>query len=463
MTFRNSLPLRTIKTVNFNIKLMKQQFLNFLSEKLELSGKDKILLAVSGGADSMVMLDLFVKTGFQVGVAHCNFHLRGQESDLDEKLVEEIAKKHKLPFYRIDFETKKHAQNNGISIEMAARELRYQWFERISKDFDYQHIAIAHHQDDIIETFFINLTRGTGIKGLSGIKEKNGNIIRPLLFTNRKEILSYAEKNSLKYRFDASNDDTNIIRNKFRHEILPKLKEVNPAAFDNILQTIEHLRSAEAIMLNKVEEVKKSLFITENGLIRVNIKKLKELNPLESYLFELLRPFDFNSAQTMDICKSLGAESGKSFYSSTHMLVKDRDELIITALNERTTAQFEITESDTLIDLLNGQQLAIKKISKDDGFKIPTDSQIAAIDLDKLKFPLRIRGWEEGDYFFPLGMDKKKKLSDFFIDQKMSLVEKQSACLLLSDNEIVWTMGKRLDNRFKITASTQNILLLELF
>ncbi len=441
---------------------MKKGFLKFISEKLKLSANDRILLAISGGADSVAMLNLFSNTDFDCGVAHCNFHLRGQESDLDEKLVEELALMHKFPYYKTDFETKKHAKTKRISIEMAARELRYNWFEKIRKEFDYQYIAIAHHQDDVIETFFINLTRGTGIKGLSGIKEKTGNIIRPLLFASQKDIMQYIQDNQLKYRMDASNDDTQIIRNKFRHEIIPLLKEINPAANDNILQTIEHLRSAETIMFDKIEDVKKAVFISQTDPFRIDIQQLKQLNPVEGYLFELLRPFDFNSSQVMDIEKSLNAESGKSFYSDNYLLVKDRNELIISSLKEESPFLLEINKKDTLISLKGGQELSIRKIEMSKDFKIPAKSNVAAIDLDKLKFPLIIKEWEQGDYFFPLGMNKKKKLSDFFIDQKLSLVEKQQALVLFSDNQVVWVVGQRLDNRHKITGLTKNILWIEL-
>ncbi len=441
---------------------MKQGFLKFIDEKLKLIASDRILLAVSGGADSVAMLDLFSKTDFDCGVAHCNFHLRNKESDLDEKLVKELAQKRNFPYYKTDFETKKHAKTKRISIEMAARELRYDWFEKIRKEFDYQYIAVAHHQDDVIETFFINLTRGTGIKGLSGIKEKSGNIIRPLLFASRMEIMQYVADNKLTYRLDASNDNTQIIRNKFRHEILPLLKEINPAANYNIIQTIGHLRSAETIMFDKIEEVKQGIFNSHTEPFRIDIEKLKHLNPVESYLFEILRPFEFNSAQVSDIAKSLNAESGKSFYSDKYLLVKDREELILTTNKGGTPFWVEITKEDTQIKLFGGFKLSIQKIGRSKDLKIPTTSNFAAIDYDNLKFPLAIKEWEQGGYFFPLGMNKKKKLSDFFIDQKLSLVEKQQTLVLYSDNQAVWVIGRRLDNRFKITDSTKNILLIEL-
>jgi tRNA(Ile)-lysidine synthase len=223
------------------------------------------------------------------------------------------------------------------------------------------------------------------------------------------EIMQYIEDNQLSYRLDASNDDTQIIRNKFRHEILPLLKEINPAANNSILQTIEHLRSAEAIMIDKIGEVKRDIFISQTEPYLIDIKELKKLNPIEGYLFELLRPFDFNSSQVSDIVKSLNAESGRSFYSNTHLLVKDRNKLIISSLLEDTSFLVEISEVDLPVNLPRGQKLAIKKIKIDNSFKIPTDGNVAAIDFDKLKFPLRLRGWEQGDYFFSFGNEQKKE------------------------------------------------------
>jgi len=441
---------------------MLEHFNINLETKLRINKSHKILLAISGGADSIVMLDLFAKSNFICGVAHCNFHLRRDESNKDEKLVEELANSYNFPFYKIDFQTKNYAKENGISIEMAARELRYNWFEEIRQKFDYQYIAVAHHQDDVIETFFINLTRGTGIRGLSGIKEKTGNIIRPLLFTDRKGILHYIDKNNLEFRDDHTNEDTNIIRNRFRHQILPLLKEVNPAAEDNILQTIENLRAAENIMKLKVEEVTNELGVSKLAPVKINIAKLRELKLPYDILYEIVRMYNFNSTQAKDIFESLNRGSGKSFHSNTHLLIKDRTELIITSIKDSSSLPLLINAGDEIINLGKNNSLTFEKIERGKNFEIPIDHNIAAIDYDKLNFPIKIKEWERGDYFYPLGMQQKKKLSDFFIDEKFSLIDKQEALLLTSDNQTVWLIGKRIDNRFKITDKTKNILLIKL-
>lgn len=442
--------------------ILSEKFFNNLKDNLAIPISDKILLAVSGGADSVAMLDLFSKSPYKFGIAHCNFHLRGADSDGDEKFVKQLSEFYHAPVYSIDFDTITFAEQNGISIEMAARQLRYEWFEKIRQQHHYKYIATAHHQDDVIETFFINLTRGTGIRGLSGIKEKSETVIRPMLFCNRNSILDYIKDNKLEYREDITNSDIKIIRNRFRHQILPLLKEINPAAEENILHTIENLKGAETIMAQTISELQKDLGINENDLCKIEIKKLIEITPLSPYLFELLKPYGFNSSQIKDIESALNGSSGKTFYSTTHLLVKDRNELIISPLNENILPNLFINDGDREIELFHGQKLKIKKIIRDTDFKIPTDPSVAAFDLDKIKFPLTIKGWEPGDYFYPLGMKKKKKLSDFFIDEKMSLLEKQETWLLVSDNQIAWVIGKRIDNRFKITNKTKKMVLLKI-
>lgn len=441
---------------------MLKNFENNLTKILYQKKQNRILLAVSGGADSIAMLDLFSKTDHQCGIAHCNFHLRGNESDEDEKMVKKLAKKYNMPFFKTDFETVDYAKNQGISIEMAARELRYEWFEEIRKTNDYQHIAVAHHQDDIIETFLINLTRGTGIRGLTGIKEISGNIIRPMLFANRKQILEYILENGLVYREDSTNSDTNIIRNGFRHQILPLLNKINPSVSKNILQTIDNLKDAEIIVNKKIEEIFEESAQSDKDFIQIFIDKLVGLEPLKPYLYELLSPYNFNAAQVNDIIRALDAEPGRKFFSSTHELIRDREALIIQPIKQKESFSTAVGLENEIISLPKDRQLLMRKIKNTADFKIPHQKNQAAIDLDKLKLPLKIRGWEQGDFFYPLGMKKKKKLSDFFTDIKYSYQEKKDVLILLSDNQIVWILEERLDNRFKITDETKNILLIEI-
>jgi len=441
---------------------MKKLFDNYLNQNIRILKSEKIILAISGGADSMAMLHLFSKSRFECCVAHCNFHLRGAESDGDDKFVEDLSFKYNYPFYKIDFDTKKYAKENGISIEMAARDLRYNWFDELRTKLDYQYIATAHHQDDMIETFFINLTRGTGIRGLSGIKAKNDRIIRPMLFTNHSSILAYMKTEKLDFREDSTNSDIKIIRNRLRHQILPILNELNHAAKENIIKTIENLQDTELIMLKEIEHCKMVLNIKDKTNFKINIEKLKQFEPVNAYLFELLRPFGFTTTQLNDIKIALEGISGKIFYSKTHQLLKNRNDLIISTLQNKKPIQLQINEFDENLNLRENSQLEIQKISISGNFEIPKEPNIAAIDFDKLKFPLIVKEWEQGDTFYPLGMKKKKKLSDFFVDEKYSIIDKQKTLLLASDNQIVWVIGKRIDNRFKITEKTKTVLLLKL-
>lgn len=440
---------------------MYNNFIKNVSEKFDINKTDKILLAISGGADSVVMLHLFSQAKYTCGVAHCNFRLRGDDSYKDAELVKQLAENYHFPFHTTEFDTRKYATQNGISIEMAARNLRYQWFEEIRQLHDYKYIAIAHHKDDIIETFFINLSRSTGIRGLSGIKAKNGAIIRPLLFANRKDILNYISYNNLSYREDITNRDTTIIRNKIRHEILPLLQELNPAVNENIITTIHNLQATELIANEKIAEIKDTLESIDNEVISIRIEDIFNLDVNKVFLYEILKQYNFNASQTADIYNSLLGESGKRFVSKTHQLIKDRNSLIISALVGKESILF-INEQDTIIDLPQNRSIELSRLERNQNYKFPAQPHIAALDYSKLKYPLEIRQWQSGDYFYPLGMQKKKKVSDFFINEKYSIIDKQNALLLVSEGKIVWIIGKRIDDRFKITAATKYILEIKL-
>ena len=435
-------------------------FNTYLHNTLKLSPAKKILLTISGGADSVVMLDLFSKAGYTCGVAHCNFHLRGSESDKDEELVRELARKYNYSFYNIDFDTNLYASQNGISIEMAARELRYDWFEKIRKENHYDYIAAGHHKDDVIETFFMNLARGTGIRGLSGIKPISGKVIRPILFTDKEQIMDYITDNKLEYREDDSNNDVKFKRNKLRHEIIPEFAEINPAYKQNILKTIERLNTIGQILKDKLNELRTDIVEENDDQLLFSISKLKELKPLSFYLFELLYPYGFNVEQVESIIDSIDGISGKSFYSQIYELIKDREYLIVIQKQKRQKVSIKISNNQSIVHLIGKLYLKIKSVNRTKKFKIPRQLNIAALDKDKLKFPLVIRNWKAGDYFYPIGMKQKKKLSDFFIDNKFTKIEKEKTLLLISKGEIVWVIGHRLDNRFKITDSTENILIL---
>ncbi len=452
---------------------MLNLFTTYIKKEKLFSKTDTILLTVSGGIDSVVMCELFKQAGYKFGIAHCNFQLRGDESEGDENFVEELAEKYGVKFHSVSFDTSTFAKKNKLSIQVAARKLRYEWFEEIRTQFDYSFIATAHHQDDSIETFFINLIRGTGIAGLHGILPKQNNIIRPLLFTNKNQIEIFAKKNKLKHREDSSNASDKYLRNKIRHQLIPLLKELNPDISKTISEDIQRLSGTEKVYKKEIENKRSKIIKQDKNEILISIKELKKLNPIESYLFEFLYPFGFNSTMVDEIIESLNGQSGKQFFSATHRLIKDRDFLLIESRRKTQESRQQNEESHRIKKnqknlTIDGLKLKFKIIAKTPnlptgqaGSKLQTPNSKTNIDFDKLQFPLEIRKWEKGDSFHPLGMNGKKKLSDFFIDKKISISEKENTWLLTSKNQIVWVIGLRLDDRFKVTDKTKKIYFVE--
>ncbi|MCK4631115.1 MAG: tRNA lysidine(34) synthetase TilS, partial [Bacteroidales bacterium] len=427
-------------------------FTDFISRNQLLTGTDNVLLAVSGGIDSMVLANLFLKTDNTIGIAHCNFQLRGTESDNDEKFVREFAKNSNTLFYAKSFDTEKYAEEKKVSIQMAARDLRYEWFEkiRVTEGFDY--IALAHNKNDILETVLLNIARGTGLKGMTGIKKKSGYIIRPLLSATRNEIVQYADDNDLSYREDSSNVKIKYKRNMIRHQIIPEFEELNPDFIDSFSQTINQIEEAYEIFENMVKK-KKEQMVTEIGdKTLIDIYKLRNLSNKTTYLYEFLRPYHFPSQVIPDIIESLEGISGKQFLSSTHRLIKDRNHLIITPQKKDSTEKYYIDEETK--KLTQPIRLLFRKFTSKPNLKIPHSPDIAWIDASILEYPLILRKWKTGDYFYPLGMQDPKKLSDFFIDEKLSLIEKESSWILTSGDKIVWVLGKRIDDRFRIGKQT---------
>lgn len=439
---------------------MLQSFQSYIQKENLFLSSDKILLTVSGGIDSMLMCELFHKAGFKFGIAHYNFQLRAEESDGDETFVATLAEKYNIPFHSTTFKTSAFAIKNKLSIQIAARQLRYLWFEEIREHFNYKYIATAHHQDDSIETFFINLIRGTGISGLHGILPKQGNIIRPLLFTTKNEIEGYSKQHKLKYREDSSNASDKYVRNKIRHHIIPVLKELNSSLESTINNNIQHLRDVELIYKNDIENKRSKIVKKEKNNVFISIEKLKKLKPLSTYLYEFLKPYNFNASTVDEIISAIDGVSGKQFLSASHRLVKDRKFLIIEKLKvESLKLKVEENQNDASTDDL---RLKFSKFSKTSNFKLSTSNLTAALDFDKLEFPLEIRKWKKGDVFYPLGMKGKKKLSDFFIDKKLSVNQKENTWLLTSTGDIVWIIGQRIDERFRITDKTKKIYFVEL-
>ena len=433
---------------------MKNKVQQFITEKSLFIREDKLILGISGGADSVCLMHVFLELGYSFELAHCNFNLRGEESDADEYFVKDLAKEHQLKIHVKQFDTLVYAAENKISTQMAARDLRYAWFEKLRIKSSAKYLAIAHHANDDVETFFINLVRGSGLKGFLGIKEKNNAIVRPLLSVSRLEIEQYLKDRGLVFREDSSNASVKYLRNKIRHELIPLLAQMNPSIQQTVKDEMRILDGVAQIYASKVEEVRKDLTQEKNGIVQLEISALLALNPLHSYLYELLSAYGFYAVEA--ISKALQGQSGKQFFSSTHQLVVDRENIFISLLNKENEV-FEITEKT--ISLVHPLEINFKVMADK---TIIYDNNIAQLDVEKLKFPLTLRKWKQGDKFMPLGMKKFKKLSDFFIDSKFSIIDKQEQWLLCSGVDIVWVLGCRIDERYKLESNTKKVYIAQL-
>lgn len=441
--------------------MIRKEFEAFVNEQRLFSKNDRILLALSGGVDSVVLAELLLELGYTFSAAHCNFHLRAEESNRDADFVVKWAERNGVELFVQDFDTYGYMQEKGISLEMAARELRYSWFENIMQENQFDYLLTAHHADDSAETFFINLLRGTGIAGLHGILPKNGSIVRPLLFATRKSILDYAESRNIQFVEDSTNSETKFLRNKIRHRVIPVLKEISPD-FDSVIRkNIERLRDTETIFRSAIEKVKDEIIIREKENIKISIAELQRLHPIGIYLYEILSDYDFNESVVNNVSMVLDAESGKRFYSKTHCLLKDREYLLIYPIDkdEKETDYSIDAEITSIIEPFKAKIEVLKELNF---ISVPKKANVAMLDMDLLNFPLELRHWKQGDSFVPFGMKKKKKLSDFFTANKYSLLDKERQWLLCSGNEIVWVVGKRIDDRFKISNSTKSVLKIEI-
>ena len=433
----------------------------FIDSNQLLIDNDRILVGVSGGADSVVLLHILLKLGFECVVAHCNFHLRGEESMRDELFVEKLAEKYKLIYKKTDFDTVRFAKSNKISIEMAAREMRYAWFKKLAPENKCQAIATAHHTDDSIETLLLNMIRGTGLKGLTGIEPRNGDIVRPVLCCTRSEIEQYAQKNKLEYITDSTNLANEYSRNKIRNLILPMMADINPSVKQSLAENISRFRGSWKIYSEKIAEIEAHITFNKENQTFVDIDKLKSQSDPKTVLFEILQKYQFNSDVISNIFEGLDKSSGKRYYSDTHRLLKDREHLIVDEIEPNNTLEFSIDESTKSISIpIN---LSLNKKARNEDFIISKKSDKIHIDADKIKFPLTLRKWKKGDSFHPFGMKESKKLSDFFINEKINRNQKENIWLLVSDNKIVWIIGLRMDERFRITEKTKNILEISLY
>lgn len=430
---------------------MLKRFLDFIKSNQLVSKGDKTLLAVSGGIDSVVLTILFKEAGLDFAIAHCNFQLRAEESDTDEAFVKALAKSAGVKYYVHSFDTKNYAALHNISTQMAARDLRYNWFKELADSNNFNAIATAHHLDDSLETVLFNLAKGTGISGMRGILPKNENIIRPLLFATKDDIVAYATQERLQWREDSSNESIKYSRNLIRHKVMPVLKEINPSLEDTFRQTQQRLYETETVLKNEVGKIRNQHIQKKGSDTFISIEVLKNLQAV--VVEELLKPYGFNFSQVQELLILIEkAVSGKVLESERYLLNVDREEVIISPLESDISEQW--INPDTKEVRNEVMQLTTEVVT---ARKILTKENEASLDYDLLKFPLKLRKWKQGDVFQPLGMKGKKKISDFMIDEKIPLNLKQRVCVIESDGEVVWIVGHRIDDRFKVHHSSKKI------
>lgn len=435
---------------------MVKAFQNLLQTQFSFLKDRPLLVAVSGGLDSMVLTDLCRKSGLNIALAHCNFQLRADESDADEVFIKAYAKANNLNCFVTHFDTESHAQTYKQSTQMAARQLRYEWFETLQTQHKFEYVLTAHHADDNLETFLINLSRGTGLDGLTGIPEINGAIIRPMLVFSRDDIHNYAIQEQLQWRDDSSNKSSKYLRNNIRHSIIPLLKKLNPSFSDSFQSTQSHLKDTQLVLEDYMLEIEDRVIESiEEDKIVYNVDKLNALNNSKAYLYQLFKAYNFTDWTKLTAL--LEAQTGKQIKSSSHRLLKNRSQLILSKLSDSTESAAPIMiEATQQVVSVPGQpfNLTLEVISALE----PPSEDVLFLDFESLSFPLKLSNWSDGDYFYPSGMKGKKKLSKYFKDEKLSLIDKENTVVLYSGDAVVWIVNRRADQRFLATQNSPKIL-----
>ena len=439
--------------------MLIDRFQEYITREKLFTRQDKILLTVSGGVDSMVLMSLCVNSGYTVGVAHCNFCLRGRESDEDEILVQEHARKYGIECHNRRFDTVGEMERTGESMEMAARRLRYTWFAELCEEHGYTVIAVAHHIDDSIETFFINLMRGTGLRGLTGIHQQVGRVVRPLMFASRKEILDYALHKHIPYREDSSNKTTKYLRNKIRLGLTPRIREINPRFPFIMSRNIERLMAAQRFIDGAIDHIYAEAVSNEDGIYTIHMENISNADSREFVIYEILSSrFGFKGDVVDGLCRALQSDTtGRRFYSRSHVAYVDRGNIVVTRISDEDNCQVSVQQGQQRAYCGNSV-LYFEIVDVDSLPSYNVADNVALLDADKVEFPLMLRRWSEGDTFIPFGMTGRKKVSDFLIDGKVSMAEKNRQFVLISGTEIAWLAGRRIADPFRITDSTERVL-----
>ena len=439
--------------------MLIDRFQEYITREKLFTRQDKILLTVSGGVDSMVLMSLCVNSGYTVGVAHCNFCLRGRESDEDEILVQEHARKYGIECHNRRFDTVGEMERTGESMEMAARRLRYTWFAELCEEHGYTVIAVAHHIDDSIETFFINLMRGTGLRGLTGIHQQVGRVVRPLMFASRKEILDYALHKHIPYREDSSNKTTKYLRNKIRLGLTPRIREINPRFPFIMSRNIERLMAAQRFIDGAIDHIYAEAVSDEDGIYTIRMENISNADSREFVIYEILSSrFGFKGDVVDGLCRALQSDTtGRRFYSRSHVAYVDRGNIVVTRISDEDNCQVSVQQGQQRAYCGNSV-LYFEIVDVDSLPSYNVADNVALLDADKVTFPLTLRRWSEGDTFIPFGMTGRKKVSDFLIDGKVSMAEKNRQFVLISGTEIAWLVGRRIADPFRITDSTERVL-----